>query len=64
MSPLSNYQSLRVVVIGSESDEAPYRELVRRGVSDYVIGPVETLDVARPRLAGRPVEEEREAFLL
>src|SRR3984885_13934489 len=37
----------RVVVIGSEDDAAPYRELVRRGVSDYVIGPVETLDVVR-----------------
>src|ERR1700744_2818464 len=37
----------RVVVIGSEADEAPYRELVRRGVSDYVVGPVETLDVVR-----------------
>ena len=37
----------RVVVIGSENDVAPYRELVRRGVSDYVIGPVETLDMVR-----------------
>jgi len=37
----------RVVVIGNENDVAPYRELVRRGVSDYVIGPVETLDVVR-----------------
>jgi pilus assembly protein CpaE len=37
----------RVVVIGSISDAAPYRELVRRGVSDYVIGPVDTLDVVR-----------------
>jgi pilus assembly protein CpaE len=37
----------RVVVIGSVNDVAPYRELVRRGVSDYVIGPVETLDVVR-----------------
>jgi pilus assembly protein CpaE len=37
----------RVVVIGNENDEAPYRELVRRGVSDYVIGPVDTLDVVR-----------------
>src|SRR4030088_3125457 len=37
----------RVVVIGSNSDVAPYRELVRRGVNDYVIGPVETLDVVR-----------------
>jgi pilus assembly protein CpaE len=37
----------RVVVIGSASDAAPYRELVRRGVSDYVIGPVQPLDVVR-----------------
>src|SRR6476620_1551023 len=27
----------RVVVIGSASDVTPYRELVRRGVSDYVV---------------------------
>ena len=37
----------RVVVIGNESDVAPYRELVRRGVSDYIVGPVQTLDVVR-----------------
>jgi pilus assembly protein CpaE len=37
----------RVVVIGSASDVAPYRELVRRGVSDYVVGPVQPLDVVR-----------------
>jgi pilus assembly protein CpaE len=37
----------RVVVIGSDNDVAPYRELVRRGVSDYVIGPVNALDVVR-----------------
>src|SRR6267154_254307 len=37
----------RVVVIGSINDAAPYRELVRRGVSDYVIGPVIPLDVVR-----------------
>ncbi|MCK1358763.1 AAA family ATPase [Bradyrhizobium sp. 199] len=37
----------RVVVIGNPNDTAPYRELVRRGVNDYVIGPVETLDVVR-----------------
>jgi pilus assembly protein CpaE len=37
----------RVVVIGSVHDVAPYRELVRRGVNDYVIGPVVTLDVVR-----------------
>ena len=32
-------------MIGNEV--APYRELVRRGVSDYVIGPVQVLDVVR-----------------
>jgi pilus assembly protein CpaE len=37
----------RVVVIGTANDTAPYRELVRRGVSDYVIGPVNPLDVVR-----------------
>ena len=37
----------RVVVIGNEDDVAPYRELVRRGVSDYVVGQVQTLDVVR-----------------
>jgi pilus assembly protein CpaE len=37
----------RVVVIGSDDDVAPYRELVRRGVSDYVVGPVNALDVVR-----------------
>lgn len=37
----------RVVVIGSINDVAPYRELVRRGVNDYVIGPVDTLGVVR-----------------
>lgn len=37
----------RVVVFGSEEDNVPYRELVRRGVNDYVVGPVDTLDVVR-----------------
>jgi pilus assembly protein CpaE len=37
----------RVVVIGTAHDVAPYRELVRRGVSDYVVGPVNALDVVR-----------------
>jgi pilus assembly protein CpaE len=37
----------RVVVIGSVNDVAPYRELVRRGVNDYVIAPVSALDVVR-----------------
>src|ERR1700694_4487314 len=37
----------RVVVIGRVHDVTPSRELVRRGVNDYVIGPVDTLDVVR-----------------
>ncbi|HKU04650.1 MAG TPA: AAA family ATPase [Bradyrhizobium sp.] len=37
----------RVVVIGRVNDVALYRELVRRGVSDYLIAPVATLDVVR-----------------
>src|SRR6187431_107891 len=37
----------RVVVIGSANDVTPYRELVRRGVSDYVTGPVAPIDVVR-----------------
>src|ERR1700761_1055258 len=37
----------RVIVIGSDADGVPYRELVRRGVNDYVVGPVGALDVVR-----------------
>src|SRR5215813_5622373 len=37
----------RVVVIGRVNDVALYRELVRRGVSDYLIAPVNPLDVVR-----------------
>src|SRR4030095_3483794 len=37
----------RVVVIGRVNDVALYRELVRRGVSDYMIAPVTALDVVR-----------------
>jgi pilus assembly protein CpaE len=37
----------RVIVIGTATDITPYRELVRRGVNDYVIGPVEVLDIVR-----------------
>jgi pilus assembly protein CpaE len=37
----------RVIVIGNEDDQVPYRELVRRGVNDYVMGPVDPLDVVR-----------------
>ena len=37
----------RVVVIGRANDVLLYRELTRRGVSDYMISPVSTLDVVR-----------------
>ena len=37
----------RVVMLGNASDVAPYRELVRRGVNDYVVGPVKVLDIVR-----------------
>jgi len=37
----------RVVVVGRINDVALYRELVRRGVSDYVIAPVTAIDVVR-----------------
>ncbi|QPF81734.1 AAA family ATPase [Bradyrhizobium genosp. L] len=37
----------RVVVLGNAADVAPYRELVRRGVNDYVVGPFTVLDIVR-----------------
>jgi pilus assembly protein CpaE len=37
----------RVIVIGRINDVTLYRELVRRGVSDYVIAPIGTIDVVR-----------------
>jgi pilus assembly protein CpaE len=37
----------RVIVIGRMNDVTLYRELVRRGVSEYVIAPVTTIDVVR-----------------
>ena len=37
----------RVVVIGRINDVMLYRELVRRGVSDYVIAPTTAIDVVR-----------------
>lgn len=37
----------RVIVIGRVNDVLLYRELVRRGVSDYAIAPVAPLDVVR-----------------
>ncbi len=37
----------RVIVIGRQNDVTLYRELVRRGVSDYMMSPVGTIDVVR-----------------
>jgi pilus assembly protein CpaE len=37
----------RVVVVGRVNDVTLYRELVRRGVSDYVLAPVMPIDVVR-----------------
>jgi pilus assembly protein CpaE len=37
----------RVVIIGRMNDVMLYRELVRRGVSDYLISPIGTLQVVR-----------------
>jgi pilus assembly protein CpaE len=37
----------RVIVVGNEADDVPYRELVRRGVNDYVVGPVGVIDIVR-----------------
>jgi pilus assembly protein CpaE len=37
----------RVVVVGRHNDVVLYRELVRRGVSDYLITPIGTIDVVR-----------------
>src|SRR6201990_1201631 len=36
-----------VIVVGNEADDVPYRELVRRGVNDYVVGPVGVIDIVR-----------------
>src|SRR5215469_99698 len=37
----------RVIVIGHMNDVMLYRELVRRGVSDYLITPVDVLQIVR-----------------
>jgi pilus assembly protein CpaE len=37
----------RVIVIGRHNDVSLYRELVRRGISEYLIAPVATLDIVR-----------------
>ena len=49
LDQLANYcdAGTRVVVIGRVNDVSLYRELVKRGVSDYMIAPVSTLQVVR-----------------
>jgi pilus assembly protein CpaE len=49
LDQLANYcdSGTRVVVIGSMNDIGLYRDLVRRGVSDYVIAPVGALHIVR-----------------
>lgn len=37
----------RVIVIGKHNDVVLYRELVRRGVSDYLIAPISPLEIVR-----------------
>jgi pilus assembly protein CpaE len=37
----------RVVVVGRHNDVVLYRELIRRGVSDYLIAPISTIDIVR-----------------
>jgi pilus assembly protein CpaE len=49
LDQLANYcdAGTRVVIIGRTNDVMLYRELVRRGVSDYLISPIGTLQVVR-----------------
>jgi pilus assembly protein CpaE len=49
LDALSEYcdAGTRVVVIGRTNDVVLYRELVRRGVSDYMIAPVASIDLIR-----------------
>ena len=46
---LANYcdAGTRVIIVGRTNDVMLYRELVRRGVSDYLISPIGTLQVVR-----------------
>ena len=37
----------KVIVIGHVNDVDLYRDLVRRGVSEYIVAPVETLEIIR-----------------
>jgi len=41
------YAGTRVIIVGRMNDVMLYRELVRRGVSDYLISPIDTLQVVR-----------------
>src|SRR6202789_756282 len=49
LDQLANYcdAGTRVIVIGRTNDVTLYRELVRRGVSDYLISPVDVLQIVR-----------------
>jgi pilus assembly protein CpaE len=49
LDQLANYcdAGTRVMVIGRTNDVTLYRDLVRRGVSDYLISPVDVLQVVR-----------------
>ena len=49
LDQLANYcdAGTRVVIVGRMNDVTLYRELVRRGVSDYLISPIDTLQVVR-----------------
>jgi pilus assembly protein CpaE len=49
LDQLANYcdAGTRVVVIGRTNDVMLYRDLVRRGVSDYLISPVSVLQIVR-----------------
>jgi pilus assembly protein CpaE len=49
LDQLANYcdSGTRVIVIGRMNDVTLYRGLVKRGVSDYMISPIDTLQVVR-----------------
>jgi pilus assembly protein CpaE len=49
LDQLANYcdAGTRVIIVGHMNDVILYRELVRRGVSDYLISPIGPLDVVR-----------------
>jgi pilus assembly protein CpaE len=38
-------EGTRVIVVGGHNDITLYRELIRRGVSDYLMAPIRTLDI-------------------